>query len=83
MRKRHSFYVRLDTVAELRGAAAWFAQHQTGPPSMSAIVETGIRRELDRLAKRHHDGKPFPPAGPLVVGPPSKRSGRSFKPRSR
>jgi hypothetical protein len=59
--ERVSFYLDADVVGELRGAADALA----GPPTfatLSAIAESALRRELERLRREHHGGKPFPTA---------------------
>jgi hypothetical protein len=40
----------------------------SGPPerlsfTLTALLERALDREVGRLAKKYHDGKPFPPRG--------------------
>lgn len=48
-----------------------------GPPehlTMATLVEQAIRREVERLERKHHDGTPFPErAAELRVGRPLGR----------
>lgn len=60
--ERVSFYLAPEVVAELRGAA----DALSGPPhfaNVSAVTESALRRELERLRKLYNAGKPFPSAG--------------------
>lgn len=58
-RLRATFQLRQDLLDRLRNVAYWLS----GPParlSLTRIVEEGVLRELERLEKVHHKGKPFP-----------------------
>jgi hypothetical protein len=67
---RATFHVPAALVDEARSAVIALA----GPPlrlTLAALVETALRRELERLRKAHHDGQPWPPSSaPLVGGRP-------------
>lgn len=52
--------------AVVRGAYL-ATRNETGDRSVSDLVNRAIERELRRLAKAHHDGEPFEPAGPGIV----------------
>lgn len=56
---RATFHLPEPLFEEARDAAVFLA----GPPvrlTLAALAESAIRRELDRLKKAHHEGKPFP-----------------------
>jgi len=56
---RSTYHLPEDLVEELRNAALFLA----GPPeflTLSGLVESALRREVERLRKKHHKGKPFP-----------------------
>ena len=36
--------------------------------TLAALVESALRRELERLKKAHNDGKPWPPVTERLVG---------------
>jgi hypothetical protein len=64
---RATFHLPAALVDEARNAVVTLA----GPPvrlTLARLVEDGIRRELDRLRKAHHDGKPFPARAANLVG---------------
>ena len=43
-------------------------------PALAGLVREALARELARLRKAHHKGKPWPPrAAPLVGGRPVSR----------
>jgi hypothetical protein len=59
--ERVSFYLAPEVVAELRGVA----DALSGPPhfaNVSAVTESALRHELDRLRKLYNGGAPFKPA---------------------
>ncbi|MEP6653049.1 MAG: hypothetical protein ABJA82_06795 [Myxococcales bacterium] len=60
--------------AHLEGALADAARDcvvaLAGPPealTMTRLCENAVRAEIDRLARKHNGGKPFPARGPLAV----------------
>ena len=65
-----TFIVPAALVAEARSAVVALA----GPPvrlTLARLVEDALRRELDRLNKAHHQGKPWPDyKGTLTGGRP-------------
>jgi len=67
---RATFHLPAALVDEARNAVVTLA----GPPvrlTLARLVEDGIRRELDRLRKAHHDGQPWPGrTGNLIGGRP-------------
>jgi hypothetical protein len=77
---KHTNQVVLSTVSlppALIEAAKNAVDALSGPPlrlTYSALVRDAVERELTRLQKAHHGGKPFPPrTGPLRQGRPLKR----------
>jgi hypothetical protein len=66
---RATYHLPADLVEEARGAV----RQLCGPPlflTLAALVETGLRQELERLKKTHNKGKPWPRAAPLKGGRP-------------
>jgi hypothetical protein len=65
-----TFLLPADVVNEARDATVALA----GPPlrlTLATLVEGALRRELARLKKEHHQGKPFPKHdAPLIGGRP-------------
>jgi hypothetical protein len=64
---RATFHVPAALVEDARSAVIALA----GPPlrlTLAALVESALRRELDRLKKAHNDGKPWPPVTERLVG---------------
>ena len=56
---RSTYYLTADTVERARNAAVTLM----GPPTfetLAAIVERGVRAEVERLERKHNKGKPFP-----------------------
>ena len=56
---RATFHLPADLVDECRNAVVWLA----GPPerlTMARLAEHALRRELDRLRRKHTEGKAFP-----------------------
>ena len=72
-RVRATFHLPLDLVEEARNATVALS----GPPTrltLARLVETALRREVERLRHTHHAGEPFPPReADLVGGRPSAR----------
>lgn len=68
--QRVTFHLPAELVDEARNAVVALA----GPPvrlTLARLVADALRRELDRLNKAHHAGKPWPRrAGELVGGRP-------------
>ena len=57
----------LDLVEEARNATVALS----GPPTrltLARLVETAVRREVERLRHTHHGGEPFPPRSADLVG---------------
>jgi hypothetical protein len=67
---RATFHLPVDLMDEARNAVVFLA----GPPerlTLASLTETAIRRELERLSKKHHEGKGFPRrSGELKGGRP-------------
>jgi hypothetical protein len=67
---RVTFHLPPELVDEARNAVVALS----GPPvrlTLAGLVRDALRRELDRLNKEHHAGKPWPRrAGELVGGRP-------------
>jgi hypothetical protein len=64
---RATFHLPAALVDEARNAVVALA----GPPvrlTLARLVEDGIRRELDRLRKAHHNGQPFPARAANLIG---------------
>jgi hypothetical protein len=58
-RKQRTFYVSDALYGQIRSAVVNLA----GPPehlTMTAFFERAAQRELGRLHRKHHNGKPFP-----------------------
>lgn len=58
-RPKASFYLLPDVLERARDTVDFLS----GPPlrlTLTQLVEDAINREVDRLAKAHHKGKPFP-----------------------
>lgn len=56
---RATFHLSVDLLEELRDAAVALS----GPPerfTLSALIEDGLRKELERLKKRYNGGRRFP-----------------------
>lgn len=72
-RNRATFVIADELVNEARSAVLALS----GPPlhlTLSALVETALRRELDRLSKAHNHGNPWPaPTRKLIGGRPLTR----------
>ena len=69
---RATFHIPTDIFEAARDAVVFLS----GPPhrlTLASFAETALRRELERLEKEHHQGKPFPPRqGELKGGRPIK-----------
>jgi hypothetical protein len=69
-KKRMTVHVPVEVINLCRDATVALS----GPPvrlTLSALAETALRREVERLSKAHHGGKPFPPrVGELKGGRP-------------
>jgi hypothetical protein len=66
-RVRATFHLPGELVEQARDAVVALS----GPPvrlTLAALVEAGIRRELERLQKAHHAGKPWPKRRHALVG---------------
>ena len=67
---RATFHIPITLLEQTRDAVVALS----GPPvrlTLARLVETALRRELDRLRRAHGGGKPFPPHGsPLRGGRP-------------
>ena len=66
-RVRATFHLPLDLVEEARNATVALS----GPPTrltLARLVETALRREVERLRHTHHGGEPFPPRAADLVG---------------
>jgi hypothetical protein len=67
---RATFHISAELFDECRNAVVALS----GPPlrlTLAGLAESALRRELDRLKAKHHDGKPFPTrAAPLKGGRP-------------
>lgn len=58
-RPKCSLYLLPDVLERARDAADFLS----GPPerlTLTALVEQAVNREIERLAKKHNHGKPFP-----------------------
>ena len=60
-----------DLVAEVRAATMELPPRAIGG-SLSGLVETALRRELERLRAEHNDGKPFESKGWVRKGRPPR-----------
>lgn len=56
---RATFHLPANLVNECRNAVVWLAGPQERL-TMARLAENALRRELDRLRKKHTKGKPFP-----------------------
>lgn len=69
-RIRATFQIETELLEEARDAVVLLS----GPPerlTLADLVENALRRELDRLRKKHTDGEPFPKRGaPVRMGRP-------------
>lgn len=69
---RATFHLPAALVEEAKNAVVALS----GPPvrlTLASLVREALTRELERLKKAHHAGKPFPArSGPLVGGRPLK-----------
>jgi len=66
-RARATFHLDEDIVGAARDAVI----HLSGPPvrlTLSRLVEDALRAEVERLARKHNDGKPFPVYGEKLPG---------------
>jgi hypothetical protein len=66
-RVRATFHLPLDLVEEARNATVALS----GPPTrltLARLVETALRREVERLRHTHHGGDPFPARAADLVG---------------
>lgn len=73
-RERTTLYLRRDLYAEAKGAATFLGARGEQPGNVSELVEHAVERELERLRKLHHGGRPFPPyLGGLPGGRPPRR----------
>lgn len=73
-RERTTLYLRRDLYAEAKGAATFLGSRGEQPGNVSELVEHAVERELERLRKLHHGGRPFPPyLGGLPGGRPRRR----------
>jgi hypothetical protein len=58
-RVRSTFHVSAELLSALRDATV----HLSGPPlrlTLSDVVESAFRREIERLAREYNNGDPFP-----------------------
>lgn len=73
-RERTTLYLRAELYAEAKGAATLLGSRGEEPGNVSALVEAAVERELERLRKLHHGGRPFPAyLGGLPGGRPRRR----------
>lgn len=73
-RERTTLYLRRDLYAEAKGAATFLGARNETPGNVSELVEHAVERELERLRKLHHGGRPFPLyLGGLPGGRPPRR----------
>lgn len=73
-RERTTLYLRRDLYAEAKGAATYLGAKGETPGNVSELVEHAVERELERLRKLHHGGRPFPLyLGGLPGGRPPRR----------
>lgn len=57
-----SFYQDTDDTARVR-AAVLNTFHTEGPRSLSEFIHRAVMAEVQRLEKRHNDGRPWPGVG--------------------
>lgn len=71
-RDRITVQVETPLAEQVRDAVMWL--HGVGVhTTISAIAGDGLRTELQRLAERHNDGRPFPPrSGDVPTGRPPR-----------
>ncbi|WP_019855648.1 ParB family protein [Actinopolyspora mortivallis] len=69
-------YVSEDVIERAKAAVAALGGHVAHTASMSDLVEHALRREVERLERKHNDGEEFPRVtGKLRTGP-STNQGR-------
>jgi hypothetical protein len=67
-REKYSVYLLPDSIQQVKDAVSFLM----GAPAyltVSTFFEQAIQHEVDRLAKEHHSGEPFPTVKRLPRGP--------------
>lgn len=64
---RVTYNVHVDLIAETRNAVLSLGGHPLRL-TLAALVESALRRELERLRKAHNGGKPFKGPGTALKG---------------
>jgi hypothetical protein len=64
---RVTYNVQVDLIAETRNAVLSLGGHPLRL-TLAALVESALRRELERLRKAHNGGKPFKGPGTALKG---------------
>ena len=70
-RTPRSFHLSRQILERARAAAYWLSRRDGGAPTtISELVETALRLEVERLEAEHNDGAPFPAViGRMRTGP--------------
>lgn|GEM_PF-3962246 len=70
-RTPRSFHLSRQVLERARAAAYWLSRTaDTGPTTISELVERAVRQEVERLEAEHNGGEPFPAVvGRMRTGP--------------
>lgn len=74
-REKYSVYLAPESIQRVKDAVS-FLMGDPAYLTVSTFFEQAIQREVERLAQKHHGGKPFPHVQALPRGP---RPGRPAK----
>jgi len=59
-RRQITVYLRTQLYQQARAAIVELGKREVGPPSISAMLDRALERELQRLAEQYNDGEPWP-----------------------
>ena len=71
-RTPRSFHLSRQILERARAAAYWLSRRpgDAGPTTISELVESALRQEVERLEQEHNEGTPFPAVvGRMRTGP--------------
>ncbi len=71
-RTPRSFHLSRQILERARAAAYWLSRRSgnAGPTTISELVESALRQEVERLEQEHNEGAPFPAVvGRMRTGP--------------
>ena len=60
-RQRVTLYLPTELLQEVRGCVVQMGYEEAEPSNLSRLFEAAVKRELERLRKKHNAGKAFKP----------------------